>query len=53
MASNQIAGISVAEWVRRGPWVFGYFLGRLYKRYTKPVSIDSQDSKGAERGDAK
>jgi hypothetical protein len=23
--------------------VFGYFLGRLYKRYTSPVSIDSQD----------
>lgn len=23
--------------------VFGYFLGRLYKRYTRPVSIDSLD----------
>jgi hypothetical protein len=46
---------TIASWAFFIVWtlVFGYFLGRLYKRYTKPVSIDSQDSKGAERGDAK
>jgi hypothetical protein len=27
MASNQIAGISVAEWVRRGPWVLAALSG--------------------------
>jgi hypothetical protein len=46
---------TIASWAFFIAWtlVFGYFLGRLYKRYTKPVSIDSQDSKGAARGDAK
>ncbi len=39
MPSSVASGAFLAAWTL----VFGYFLGRLYKRYTRPVSVDSQD----------
>lgn len=33
------SGVFLAAWTL----LFGYFLGRLYKRYTGPVSMESQD----------
>lgn len=37
--SSVVSGVFMVAWTV----VFGYFLGRLYRRYTAPVSVDSQD----------
>jgi hypothetical protein len=37
--SSIASGIFMVAWTA----VFGYFLGRLYRRYTRPVSLSSQD----------
>jgi FlaA1/EpsC-like NDP-sugar epimerase len=40
LPSSVASGVFIAAWTV----LFGYLLGRLYKRYTRIVSIDSQDA---------